>query len=350
MDRTSRRIGNVTVNRDAARANFINHTAFAGSESIPIAGDASLRRYFRFSVGGERAILMDAPPEKGEDTRPFIKIAQHLIEHGLSAPKILASHPEDGFLLLEDLGDDLYARLLKNDLSQELPLYLAAADVLLELHQHPAPAGIGMYDAPVMAELGALAVTWYADEANGANSAKHTRLTSELEQALQANSSDHKVLVLRDYHAENLIWLPERSGVARVGLLDFQDALIGHPAYDLASLLEDARRDVTPECADNVIAYFCEQAKLDVTGFRRAYAVQAAQRNLRILGVFARLSLHYNKPHYVDLIPRVWDHLQQDLAHPDLKVLQEICADLLPAPTPEKLERLKAKCGTIPTR
>ena len=338
------------MTRDAARALFIQQTVYADANSTPIAGDASLRRYFRLEKGTSRAILMDAPPEKGEDTRPFVKIAKHLTKHGFSAPEILASGPEDGFLLLEDLGDDLYARLLEHDPPKEIELYLAAANVLLELHQHPVPPEIGSYDAPVMSELGVLALTWYADEALDTNPRNHDHFVSELAKALHATAPSDPVLVLRDYHAENLIWLPGRSGAARVGLLDFQDALIGHPAYDLVSLLEDARRDVSRDCAEQVVAYFCEHAGLDPVEFRRAYAVQAAQRNLRILGVFARLSLHYNKPHYVDLIPRVWCHLEHDLTHPDLVGLQDICSELLPAPTPEKLERLKAKCGTILTR
>ncbi len=157
------------------------------------------------------------------------------------------------------------------------------------------------------------------------------------------------MLVQRDYHAENLLWLPERDGAARVGLLDFQDAAAGHPAYDLVSLLEDARRDVTQATVAAAKAHYLALTGFDPAQFDLAYAAMGAQRNLRILGVFARLSLHFGKPGYVDLIPRVWDHLRTDLAHPSLAELRGLVQAALPDPSVAKLQELKDRCGTVPT-
>ena len=153
--------------------------------------------------------------------------------------------------------------------------------------------------------------------------------------------SERPCLVLRDYHAENLLWLPDRDGVKNVGLLDFQDALIGHPAYDLVSLLEDARRDTDPELRSAMIRRYLSLTGLDQTDFHRAYAVLGAQRNLKIIGIFTRLWIRDGKPVYLDKIPRVWDHVQRDLAHPDLVELKNWIARHVPAPDQSILNRIR---------
>ncbi|MFT6775685.1 MAG: aminoglycoside/choline kinase family phosphotransferase [Paracoccaceae bacterium] len=152
-------------------------------------------------------------------------------------------------------------------------------------------------------------------------------------------------LVLRDYHAENLIWLPDRAGPARVGLLDHQDALIGHPAYDLASVLEDARRDTSPTLRAAMLARYCAATGADPDTFGAAFAILAAQRNLKIVGIFARLCIRDGKPSYVDLIPRVWAHLARDLAHPALADLAQFVAAHVPPPDAPVLARLRALAG-----
>jgi aminoglycoside/choline kinase family phosphotransferase len=154
--------------------------------------------------------------------------------------------------------------------------------------------------------------------------------------------------VQRDYHAENLLWLPGRAGTARVGLLDFQGARSGHPGYDLISLLEDARRGVGEAARIAAVRRYLDTTGIEAASFEAALAALAAQRNLRILGGFARLSMHFAKPHYVDLIPRVWQHLQRDLSHPALAALTRATAPL-PPPDPAILQRLKDLCGTVPT-
>jgi len=158
---------------------------------------------------------------------------------------------------------------------------------------------------------------------------------------LAQHAADATVVIQRDYHAENLLWLPDRDGVARVGLLDFQDAMLGHPAYDLVSLLQDARRDVPAEIELSMTRRFIDRSGVDEHGFRTAYAVLGVQRNLRILGVFARLSLDYGKPHYVDLIPRVWAHLRRGVDHPAMAPVADLLLQTLPLPTADNLNRLK---------
>ena len=337
--------------RTQAIATFLGETEWRNAMRAPLAGDASNRRYERLHhpETGKSAVLMDADPAKGEDVRPFTAIARHLSALGLSAPRILAEEPAQGFLLLEDLGDDLFARVAIARPELETELYRAATDVLAHLHQAPLPDGLAAYDAPLMTRLAALAFDWYLAGAREYDEAAKTSFCALFEPVLEQVASPTDVLIQRDYHAENLLWLPDRAGVARVGLLDFQDAMRGHRAYDLVSLLQDARRDVPPEIEAQMIAHYISETDTDPTAFDAAYAVLGVQRNLRILGVFARLSLRDAKPHYIGLIPRVWDHLIRDLEHPALGDLRKPLLDILPEPDPETLQRLKDLCGTHPT-
>ncbi|UZD90735.1 aminoglycoside phosphotransferase family protein [Cognatishimia activa] len=329
---------------------FIKQAGWDDAKRAPLAGDASNRRYERLlRPDGECAVLMDAPPERGEDTRPFVKIANYLTSHGLSAPKIFASDERHGFLLLEDLGDALYARVVEEDSPLERPLYTAAIDALIALHNVAPPADLPAYSAQLMAEKAAMAWRWYLDRYDPSNDEKALRIEALLETVLAPFDQKSDVLIQRDYHAENLIWLPDRSGVAKVGMLDFQDALKGHRAYDLVSLLQDARRDVSEDLEQAMIAHYLDQTGLDQNEFVADYHLLGLQRNLRILGVFARLSLHFGKAHYVDFIPRVWGYIERDLKHPATDEIREQVLAELPAPTPAHLQRLRDLCGTVPT-
>jgi N-acetylmuramate 1-kinase len=327
---------------DLARA-FLAQHGWALAESRAIAGDASDRSYRRLSQNGQSAILMDSPPGKGDDPRDFVAIAGHLTSINLSPPEIYAQDLTKGFLLLEDLGDGLFARLVEADPSQEMALYAAATDVLVYLQTQPAPAGLPDLSAQDWAQAAGFALDWYAFAATGErpDSAAFQQVLSNL---LQSHADGPRVMILRDYHAENLLHLPGRSGLQSVGLLDFQLAQMGQPCYDLMSLLQDARRDVSPEVASAMIARFAKATGTADLG--AACAVIGAQRALRIIGIFARLCLVAGKPGYLDLIPRVWGHLQQNLAHPALVDLRRICDALLPEPDPEVLKRIKAQCLT----
>ncbi|GAA6202559.1 phosphotransferase [Aquicoccus sp. SU-CL01552] len=331
------------TDRSTLADSFLATTDWAQATRAPLAGDASNRRYERLTdpVTGQSAVLMDAPPDKGEDVRPFTAIAQYLRDQGLSAPQIHAEDAETGFLLLEDLGDALFARVLEADPAPERQLYEAATQVLVTLFDAPLP-DLAPYAPPLMAELSALAFRKYRMGITGDDGgAALTRFLPRFEDILRKTTGGRQVVALRDYHAENLIWLPERAGPARVGLLDFQDAMLGHPAYDLVSLLQDVRREVPAGIELAMTELYVSATGLDDHAFRTAYAVLGAQRALRILGVFARLATDYGKPHYVDLIPAVWAHLLRDLEHPALAPVAELLLEALPAPTPEALAKLR---------
>lgn len=329
--------------RAAAARRFADRHGWAGADMRLIAGDASMRKYYRLARSGETALVMDAPPEKGEDTRPFARIAAWLCGAGFSAPRIHARDTDAGFLLLEDFGDGVFARLIEAGADETL-LYGAATDLLAALHRI-APPDLPRYDAAAMAPLAGLAVTWYRSGNCGQDDAALAQeLSARMHGMLVPLDSDLTCLAQRDYHAENLIWLPERSGVARVGLLDFQDAMIGHPAYDLVSILQDARRDVPPALAEAMIARYLAQSAADPVRFRAAFHLLGLQRNLRILGVFARLCLRDGKPGYLPLIPRVWGHIAANLAALGQPEFSAWIAEVLPAPTEQHLARIAARC------
>ncbi|UAK26494.1 aminoglycoside phosphotransferase family protein [Sphingomonas nostoxanthinifaciens] len=286
---------------------FLDRAGWDGAAILPLAGDASFRRYFRVVRGDARAVLMDAPPAH-EDSRPFLHVAAHLHALGFAAPRILAQDLDEGLILLEDFGDARVAEVVAAEPTRERPIYEAAIDVLRDLHRH-GPDMLPPYDMAVYQREAGLFTEWYLPavglEAGGG-------FAAAWEAVLDTIAGRHDVTVLRDYHAENIMLLPGGA----LGLLDFQDALAGHPAYDLVSLLQDARRDVSAEL---------EAAMLDRYGAldRAAYAILGAQRNTKILGIFARLWRRDGKPRYLAFQPRVWGYLERDLAHPALAPVRE---------------------------
>ncbi|WP_299547875.1 phosphotransferase [uncultured Tateyamaria sp.] len=334
--------------RAAFRSSFLESTGWAKATSELVAGDASNRRYDRLTLSGDTRILMDAPPDKGEDVGPFVTITAYLRGVGLSAPKIYAQDATHGFLLIEDLSDDLFVRVIESDNTRETPLYEAAVDLLLNLHR-ATPPDLPRYDAHVMTDAACLAFDWYQRGVLGSVDADaRAAFETAMHAALETLDTTQPVLIQRDYHAENLIWLPKRTGSKRVGLLDYQDAMLGHPAYDLVSVLQDARRDVSPDLQHRMVDRYVAGSGCPAAPFHDAYALLGLQRNLRILGVFARLSLAYGKPHYIDLIPRVWGHIETDLSHPVAAEIAPLIRTALPAPTPDILQSLKDQCQTIP--
>jgi tRNA threonylcarbamoyl adenosine modification protein YjeE len=324
---------------------FLQTAGWGDAKRLLLAGDASARRYERLDRG-ETAILMDAPPGLAEPVADFALIDRHLTALGLSAPHILAEDGPHGFLLLEDLGTDLYPAVLARDPQAEPLLYQTAVDVLIHLQTHPAPPDLPNLTAADWADAAALAIDWYRRAALG-NAHGRADLTATLGAALATWADGPRVMILRDYHAENLLWLPDRAGLARAGLLDFQSAQMGQPGYDLVSLLQDARRDVPEPVEAAMVAHFAQSRGLDPVPFGAAYATLGAQRALRILGIFARLCLHGGKARYIRLIPRVWGQLQRNLDHPALSDLAALCHRLLPPSTPDLLTRLEAQCGAF---
>ncbi len=350
------------MTREAEIKAFLQRAGWGDATRASVPGDASTRRYERLETAGQKAVLMDAPREAetageplsgasvqarealgynalsrlaGPDPAAFICIAEALTERGFSAPRILARDLDKGFILLEDLGDELFATVIANDPNRERKLYTAAVDLLAAIYRASFPSLLESgdarwplrdYDAAALQAEADLLLEWYAPDVRvgGAGAvisakahAEWTQIWGELYKSLDSHA---KGLALRDFHAENIFWLPERQSVSRVGLIDFQDGLMAHPAYDLVSLLEDARRDVSPDMREALIARFCDKAGLEYDeSFKTAYAVMGAQRNAKILGIFVRLAERDNKPHYRELIPRVQKLFLNDIKGADIK-------------------------------
>ncbi|GGD78391.1 aminoglycoside phosphotransferase family protein [Croceicoccus mobilis] len=299
-----------------ARA-FLEGAGWGDARIDPLPGDASFRRYFRIHLGEKTAMLMDAPPPH-EDPRPFLKAAHYLVDQGFRAPKVLAENAEQGLVLLEDFGHQRMRDHLDVAGDDEHAVYARAVSVLAELAE--APAGpFDPYDLNTYLREAKLFTEWFcvahglSVDDDGFEAAWREVMAPVLDK--QAKMTGGGVTVLRDYHAENIMLLGD---VAEQGLLDFQDALIGHPAYDLVSLLQDARRDVAPELEAAMLDHYRAATGVD-EDFLSDYARLGAQRNAKIVGIFVRLSRRDGKHHYLDLIPRVWALMERDLAHPALE-------------------------------
>lgn len=305
---------------------FLEAGGWGAAQRRPLAGDASFRRYERLVGGARPALLMDARPPQ-EDVGAYARIARHLLGMGFSAPEILAEDHALGLLVIEDFGDETYTNRLDGG-SDEAALYQTAIDLLIALHRDTGAAGIdlGAYDEEAFLAEASLLVDWYLPALPGASAAGEAGedYLALWRQLLPLAGGPAPTLTLRDYHVDNLMWLAGRRGVRRCGLLDFQDAVIGPPAYDLVSLLLDARRDV-PEAliaamTDRYLAGFPGTDRAD---FARACAILSVQRNCKILGIFTRLCVRDAKPVYLAHIPRVWRWIARDIEHPALAPMKQ---------------------------
>ncbi len=306
---------------------FLETAGWGGAGRAGLANDASFRHYLRLDDGPRNAILMDAPPPH-ENTRAFVTIARHLRRLGLSAPKVHAEDTKNGFLVIEDLGDATYTRILNGTTKQqpeESTLYALAVDVLIHLHRlapdDAIPAGLAPYDDATLIDEANLLIDWALPAASGHPIPEEARRSyaEAWRSTLPTLHAQPRTLVLRDYHVDNLMWLDGCDGVAACGLLDFQDALDGPAAYDLMSLLEDARRDIDAGLADAMkTRYRAAFPGLDRQGFDDSYAILAAQRHAKVIGIFTRLSQRDGKPDYLIHIPRVWRLLEAALRYPSL--------------------------------
>ncbi|MBN8908885.1 MAG: tRNA (adenosine(37)-N6)-threonylcarbamoyltransferase complex ATPase subunit type 1 TsaE, partial [Rhodospirillales bacterium] len=272
-------------------ADFLAAHGFRAARAAPLAQDASFRRYLRLTGGPRPAVLMDAPPP--EDVRPFLHIGAHLAGIGLSVPEIIAADAEAGLVLEEDLGDALFPTVLAPDTQDTL--FEAAVDTLVAMQRPPPPADLPSWGPREMQAtvLGTLFDWWWpASFGAPASDAARQDVAAALDATLAPLAAGPSGFVHRDWFAGNLLWLPDRAGVRRVGVIDFQTAAIGHPAYDLVSLLQDARRDIDPSLAERCVArYLAARPDLDPTAFRAAYAICAAQRHLRVACQWVRLAL-----------------------------------------------------------
>jgi tRNA threonylcarbamoyl adenosine modification protein YjeE len=353
------------VERIAAVRRFLDATEFAEAERRRIQGDASTRSYERLTIGTRRAVLMnsprrpDGPPVRdgkpysaiahlAEDIIPFVAVANGLRHLGFSTPQIYEAELKDGLLIIEDLGTDA---LVTGDPPAPIEeRYSVAVDTLLALHSRPIRSVVPVapnvthhlprYDPDALLIEAELLLDWYLPRFGSAVSkAARENYVALWQEALQPVFETAPTWVLRDFHSPNLLWLPQRNGIARIGLLDFQDAVMGPPAYDLASLLQDARVDV-PELMEITLlgryvkTRFETETNFDPAAFTRAYSTLAAQRASKILGIFSRLDRRDGKPQYLRHMPRVWGYLQRSLLHPGLAPLKEWYASHTPAPQP----------------
>ncbi len=305
---------------------FLARHGWAGARIAPLAGDASFRRYFRVHDAARTAVLMDAPPHL-EDSRPFLAIGKHLHDLGFSAPQPLAADLDQGLILLEDFGDNRVGPVLARDPSQERAVYETAVDILAALHAHPA-TGVAAYAEPELLREARLFPDWYLPAVAVAEGPGYDAAWTGLWPHVLAGPP---VLTLRDYHADNLMII-DRPGLRGLGLLDYQDALAGHPAYDLVSLLQDVRRIVSPELeAAMLTRYLAARPDTDAHAFRTAYDILGAQRNIKILGVFTRLYVRDGKASYPAFHPRLWDLVTRNLQSPALAPVAAWFAAHVPA-------------------
>ncbi len=302
---------NPLPNRDIVEP-FLESAGWGGSRIAPLAGDASFRRYFRVKHGKRTAMLMDAPPPE-EDTAPFLRAAKWLDANGLRAPIIFAEDSTRGLVLMEDFGEARMRDYLDQWADDEEEVYRGAVDALIALHRLP-PGPFTDYSMAEYQREARLFTEWYC-AAQGLE-VDHAGYGAAWEKVMTQLLPRQRpgVTVLRDYHAENIMLL---GGLEKQGLLDFQDALVGHPGYDLVSLLQDARRDVSPQLEAQMFDYYVQQTGAGEE-FLADYARLGAQRNTKIVGIFVRLWQRDGKPRYLDLIPRVWKLLERDLTHPAL--------------------------------
>ena len=345
--------------REQQRLDFLKTAGLADAVRAPLAGDASTRRYERLTTpSGTTLMLMDQPP--ATESQPcdpawtpaqrhasgwnavarlsagrieaFAAVATHLRHAGLSAPEIVAVDAPNGLAVIEDFGDDLFARVIEAGEPEE-PLYLAAVEALALLHETPLPAVLTgaagdwpllTYDSIALQGGADLFVEWMPRLAPALafDDAAIAAWRAAWAPVAASGASGATVMAHRDYHAENLIRLSNRDGAAGVGLIDFQDAVRAHPSWDLHSLLQDARRDVPAALEARALdRYFALRPVADREVFLRDYAGLAALNEARILGVFARLIVRDGKPRYRAFMPRMWAHLNANLKKPGLEAV-----------------------------
>ncbi|TMM49721.1 aminoglycoside phosphotransferase family protein [Qipengyuania marisflavi] len=291
---------------------FLGDTEWEGAEIAPLVGDASFRRYFRLKMGGKTAMLMHAPPPH-EDPKPFLYVAHWLDSNGMRAPHILAEDAATGWALIEDFGDQRMREWVDAHPHDEHDTYAQAIDALVRLHRLP-PGPFEPYDMAVYQREAALFTEWYCPAMGLTvdNDGWHTAWEAALGPMMVRQQPG--VTVLRDYHAENIMLLEPGRLAGQQGLIDFQDALVGHPAYDLVSLLQDARREVSQQLEHDMLCRYRAAAQPG-EHFEADYARLGAQRNAKIVGIFTRLWKRDGKARYLGMIPRVWQAMERDLAH-----------------------------------
>jgi aminoglycoside/choline kinase family phosphotransferase len=318
-----------STDRSAQLQRFIDsHFSGVKYSMTPIVGDAGLRDYFRLSTQDSNYIIMDCPPSY-TSVKPFIDVAQFLTQNDFSAPQIINYDTENGFLILQDFGKvsvrDYILGLEEQDLQERTNIYHLSINLLVDLQKIAPPSELQNFSNDLMcSELSVFSDYYIPYKKNEKiSSAKLEQFIEIWQNILSKQTQTTKSIILRDYHVENMMYLDQEKNIKKLGLLDFQDALVGSPIYDLVSILEDARIDIPRNFALECIQYYAEQKNLDFNKVLNDYHILGAQRNLRILGVFARKYSRDGNDTYLQYIPRVLKYLEYDLSHPILRPLKD---------------------------
>jgi len=309
--------------REVARS-FVENAGWGAAAQSPVAGDLSSRSYTRLTRAEGSAILMDAGDEVAS-TKAFVVMTDWLRKIGLSAPRLLSSEPNLGLLLLEDFGNLSVTDLLANG-QESTSIFATCIELLLAIRNQPKP-GLIEPTAQEMAQWTFLADTYYPGADTPFLDDVRAVLETEMAQVSIASS-----VSLRDFHADNLMWLPGRDGIRKLGLLDYQDAFLTHPVYDLVSLLTDARMDVCPKMRRTYLRAYAAESGDDFTNLEKAFAVYSVQRNLRILGIFHRAAKEFGKRHHLPKLPRVYGYVVEAFEHPIFADLRRAVTTALPPP------------------
>ena len=310
---------------------FLKSNKIETKNLIPIKNDASFRKYFRV----DKKILMDADPNLGEDVSSFININHLLTDFRLNVPEIYSIDKENGFLLLEDLGENIFSKILNSE--NEEQLYKQAIEVLAEIYKKNLEefsnfSFLEKYSIEKLQDESQLFIEWYLKkyldiDITDTDIQDFKEIISKIFNALNTN---FEKLVLRDYHVDNLILQNSKSGLKKVGILDFQDAVIGSSSYDLISIVEDVRRPISNDLKNRLIKYFIDLTGYEVNQLEKELAFYSVQRNLKILGIFSRLNLRDNKPRYMLYNDNAWKYIESNLDNPTMINLKIWLRKILP--------------------
>ena len=325
--------------RDAECEKFLNEAGYLSYKKEMLKGDASRRQFYRLTKEDKTVIFIDANPLKGEEPEAYAAVTDYLRRHQINVPEIYAQNIMQGFFIVEDFGNDLVNNIVAADAALQDDLYKKAIDVLVDIQSIPLQEVISSddftyrlreYDVNRLISEARLFTDWYVPELTKRpiSYAARDEFISILRGLLLPVVNEDNVTVLRDYHADNMMVVSEK-----IGLLDFQDAVLGNKAYDVVSLLQDARRLIADDFEKKMIEYYCEKAKItDKDAFMRNYLILGAQRNIKILGIFVRLFVQDKKKQYLEFLPDVWSYLEKDLQHPVLSPLKSWFDRWLPLP------------------
>ena len=307
-------------NLDGNLLEFLNNAKIPSTKILALESDASKRKYYRSKIKQKKFLIMDSSYEK-KSLKSFVKISDWLSKKGYSTPDIFHKEISKGFCIIEDFGDYKFSALNNKNMKEKYELTI---QLLRSLSKKKPPIFLNKYSKLVFKQELNLFIDWYLFY-NKKRVSKAISLWNEIWDALfsKVDSYNKKSIVLRDFHVDNLFWLKNRDGIKKIGLIDFQDAIIGHPCYDLASLLQDVRVNITDKERCRLYNYYMYKNKMDNKLFEDSYFIFGTQRLIKIIGIFYRLKLLHKKNNYIKYLPRTWELLKKNITYPQLKDLSD---------------------------